>query len=88
MLRLCLRDDEIMMKHFCILLIKFYQKCISPWLPDRCRFYPTCSQYAIEAFREHGFFVGLFLTIKRVLRCNPFGGSGVDLCEKKKDKGV
>lgn len=74
------------MKKFCIFLIRFYQKCISPSFPHVCRFYPTCSNYAIEAFKENGFFVGFFLTIKRILNCNPFGGSGVDLCVKKKIK--
>ena len=74
------------MKNLCVLLIRGYQKFISPLLPHVCRFYPTCSQYAIEAFQEHGFFVGFFLTMKRILRCNPYGGFGVDLCVKKKKK--
>jgi putative membrane protein insertion efficiency factor len=76
------------MKSFCIFLIRVYQKFISPLLPHVCRFYPTCSRYAIEVFREHGFFVGFFLTAKRIFRCNPLGGSGIDLCVKKKKTGV
>ena len=61
-----------------ILLVRFYQLCISPLKPPCCRFTPTCSQYAIEAFRKHGAIKGLCLTIWRILRCNPWGGSGYD----------
>ena len=66
------------MKHLCIFLIRLYQKWISPIKPPCCRFYPTCSAYAIEAFRKRGFFVGFGLTIWRILRCNPFGRPGLD----------
>ncbi|MBR5784215.1 MAG: membrane protein insertion efficiency factor YidD [Bacteroidales bacterium] len=59
-------------------LVRFYQICISPYTPPSCRFTPTCSQYAIEALRKHGPLKGLWLTIKRILRCNPWGGSGYD----------
>lgn len=61
-----------------ILPIRFYQKFISPLTPPSCRFTPTCSQYAIEAIRKHGPFKGLALAIWRLLRCNPWGGSGYD----------
>lgn len=61
-----------------ILLIRFYQLCISPLKPPSCRFTPTCSQYALEAFRKWGPFKGLYLTVRRILRCHPFGGSGYD----------
>ncbi|MEC8448587.1 MAG: membrane protein insertion efficiency factor YidD [Pseudomonadota bacterium] len=61
-----------------IKLIKIYQKFLSPLLGQNCRFHPTCSQYAIEAISAFGFFKGLYLTFKRVLRCNPWGGSGID----------
>lgn len=61
-----------------VLLIKFYQICISPFTPPSCRFTPTCSQYALEAFRKHGPFKGLYLTVRRLLRCHPWGGSGYD----------
>ena len=61
-----------------IFLIKLYQYLISPWLPKSCRYVPTCSQYGIEAFRKHGVFKGFWLTFKRVLSCNPWGGSGYD----------
>lgn len=61
-----------------ILPIRFYQKFISPLKPPTCRFTPTCSQYAIEAIRKHGPFKGLYLAVWRILRCNPWGGSGYD----------
>jgi len=61
-----------------IFLIKAYQKIISPWLPARCRYTPTCSQYGIEAFKKYGPIKGFWLTLKRVVRCNPWGGHGHD----------
>lgn len=56
----------------------FYRGCISPMFPPSCRFTPTCSQYALEALRRHGPFKGTWLTIKRLSRCHPWGGSGYD----------
>ena len=61
-----------------VLPIRFYQTCISPFTPPSCRFTPTCSQYAKEAIMKHGPIKGLGLAIWRVLRCNPWGGSGYD----------
>lgn len=61
-----------------LLLIKFYQTCISPLTPAACRYTPTCSQYAKEAILKYGPFKGGWLAIKRILRCNPFGGTGYD----------
>ena len=61
-----------------VVLVRFYQICISPLKPPTCRFTPTCSQYALEAFRKHGPFKGLYLTIRRLLRCHPWGGHGYD----------
>ena len=61
-----------------ILPISFYRKYISPLKPPTCRFTPTCSQYAIEAIRKHGPFKGVALAVWRILRCNPWGGSGYD----------
>ena len=61
-----------------VFLIMFYRKCISPFTPASCRFTPTCSQYALEAFRKHGPSKGLYLTFRRLLRCHPWGGSGYD----------
>ena len=61
-----------------MLPIKFYQRFISPMTPSACRFTPTCSEYAAQALKKHGPIKGLFLAIKRILRCNPWGGSGYD----------
>lgn len=61
-----------------LLPIYFYRACISPLLPPACRFTPTCSQYAIEAIKKHGPVKGLYLAIRRILRCHPWGGSGYD----------
>ena len=61
-----------------ILLVRFYQLCISPLTPPACRDTPTCSQYALEALRRYGPLKGLWLTIKRLARCHPWGGSGYD----------
>lgn len=58
--------------------IRVYQQVISPWLPPSCRYIPTCSQYAIEALQKYGPIRGLWLAIKRILRCNPWGGHGYD----------
>ena len=61
-----------------ILPIRFYQRYISPLTPPSCRFTPTCSQYAIEALRKHGPIYGMYLAIRRLLRCHPWGGHGYD----------
>lgn len=61
-----------------LLPIKFYQCCLSPLKPPSCRYVPTCSQYASEAIRKYGPVKGLWLAIKRLLRCHPWGGSGYD----------
>ena len=67
------------MKHVCILLIRFYRKFLSPLKSKPCcRFTPTCSAYALEAFQKRGFFVGTVLTVYRILRCNPFCAGGYD----------
>ncbi len=66
------------MKYVMIALVRFYQKFISPIKPNCCRFTPTCSAYAIEAFKKRGFFVGFILTVMRILRCNPFSKGGYD----------
>lgn len=61
-----------------LLLIWFYQYCISPLLPKVCRYTPSCSVYAVEAIRKHGPFKGVWLAARRILRCHPWGGSGYD----------
>ena len=66
------------LKAVIILLIKFYQKAVSPWTPASCRYNPTCSSYSIDAFQKHGLWKGFVLTIKRIGSCHPWGGSGYD----------
>ena len=66
------------MKHVMIWLVRLYRKYISPLKPPCCRFKPTCSAYAIEAFQKRGFFIGFILTVWRILRCNPFSKGGYD----------
>ena len=61
-----------------VLPIRFYQIAISPLLGPSCRFTPTCSEYARQAILKHGPFKGLWLAVRRLLRCNPWGGSGYD----------
>jgi len=61
-----------------IILVKIYKYTLSPLLPNACRYNPTCSEYSMEAFRVHGFFKGLLLTIRRVGSCHPWGGHGYD----------
>ena len=67
-----------LLSNILILPIRFYQRCISPMFPPACRYVPTCSQYAIEAIKKYGPFKGLWLSIKRICRCHPWGGSGYD----------
>ena len=59
-------------------LIRFYRKALSPLIPSCCRFTPTCSQYALEAYRKHGFWRGSMLTAWRLMRCQPFCRGGWD----------
>jgi len=61
-----------------IIIIKFYKLVLSPLLPSACRFYPTCSVYAIDALQRHGLVKGLLLSVKRILRCHPFCEGGYD----------
>lgn len=66
------------MKRVLISLIKIYQRFISPLFPPSCRFYPSCSQYAVLALEKYGFFKGSFLACKRILKCHPFHPGGYD----------
>ncbi len=61
-----------------IILVKIYQWIISPIFPQTCRYTPTCSTYMIEAINKRGPFVGIYLGVKRIIRCNPWGGHGHD----------
>ena len=78
------------MNIFTLILIKFikaYKYLISPLLGNSCRYLPTCSEYSIDALKEHGFFKGLFMSIKRILSCHPIkflgGGEGFDPVKKE-----
>ncbi|MEA3485100.1 MAG: membrane protein insertion efficiency factor YidD [Candidatus Aerophobetes bacterium] len=62
-------------------LIIFYQKCISPSISPRCRFYPTCSEYTLQAIKKYGLTKGIWLGIKRIIRCHPFSQGGYDPVE-------
>ena len=66
------------LKALVILLIKIYQKAVSPWIPASCRYNPTCSSYSIDSFQKHGLWKGFVLTVKRIGSCHPWGGSGYD----------
>ena len=72
------------MKKILVFLIKFYQKEISPRKEPCCKFYPTCSNYALKAIEQHGAFKGFFLALYRFLRCNPFSKGGYDPVPLKK----
>ena len=74
------------MKRPLIWLIKFYRKYISPKTPPSCKFTPTCSQYGLEAIERFGAFKGGFMTLWRILRCNPFSKGGYDTVPQKKSK--
>ena len=69
-----------------IILIRAYQLIVSPILGSNCRFSPTCSEYAIESLKSHGLIKGLFLTIKRIGKCHPWGGHGYDPIPTKINK--
>ena len=66
-----------------IAIIKAYKLVISPLLGNHCRFYPSCSSYSIEALQRYGVFVGLYLTLKRLLKCHPFHEGGIDPVPEK-----
>lgn len=66
------------MKTLLLLLVRAYQLCISPFLGPRCRFYPTCSNYAIEAIAKHGALKGCILAARRLGKCHPWHPGGID----------
>jgi putative membrane protein insertion efficiency factor len=79
-----MKRRKAMLKKIFISLIRFYQVAISPLKPPTCRFYPTCSQYGLEAVQRFGALKGGWLTIKRILKCHPFHPGGVDPVHEKK----
>lgn len=66
------------MKKLTILLIRCYRYCLSPFLGSHCRFYPSCSSYALHAVEHHGFIKGGYLSAKRILKCHPWHPGGYD----------
>ncbi len=67
-----------LLKYIPLLIIKFYQYCIRPFIPSACRYTPSCSEYGIQAINKHGAFKGSWLSLKRIFRCHPWGGNGFD----------
>ncbi len=66
------------MRILLLMLLRLYKFTVSPYLGPRCRFYPTCSDYAHEAISQHGVMRGMYLAMKRVCRCHPFSAGGID----------
>ncbi len=66
------------MKQLLLLIVRFYRSCISPLLPPSCRYYPTCSAYAMEAIERYGAQRGGWMALRRILRCHPFHKGGYD----------
>ncbi len=69
-----------------IILVRVYQLIVSPLIGSNCRFMPTCSEYAIESFKTHGLLKGLFLSIKRIGKCHPWGSYGYDPIPTRESK--
>lgn len=67
-----------LVRFFLVGLVRFYQRFLSPLKPPTCRFYPTCSHYAVEALERHGAFWGSYLAVKRILKCHPLHPGGID----------
>tara|TARA_B100000886_G_C20354238_1_gene462282 strand:+ start:522 stop:785 length:264 start_codon:yes stop_codon:yes gene_type:complete len=76
---------ENLIINFLLFLIRIYKIFLSPHLGQNCRYHPTCSSYAQESLKIHGLKKGVILSVKRISKCHPLGGSGVDLVPEKKD---
>ena len=66
------------MKRIVVVLLKLYRALVSPYVPTTCRFYPSCSEYGVQALQKYGIFKGGWLTVKRIARCHPFNPGGYD----------
>lgn len=71
------------LRYIFLLPVFFYRKCISPLFPPCCKYYPTCSTYAVRAFKKHGIIKGTILSVWRILRCNPWSNGGIDPVPEK-----
>jgi len=78
LMRISLKKIDGFIRYIVIFLIKVYRRFISPITPNSCRFYPTCSEYSMLAFKKYHFFKAFFLSFSRILRCNPFNEGGYD----------
>ncbi len=67
-----------LLEYILIAIILFYRKLISPMFPSSCRFYPTCSAYSLEAIKKYGPFRGIYLSVRRILKCHPYNKGGYD----------
>jgi len=76
---------EKLVVNFLLVLIKVYKIFVSPYLGQNCRYHPTCSSYAQESLKIHGLKKGVLLSLKRISKCHPLGGSGVDFVPEKED---
>ncbi len=74
------------MKRILMGIIRFYQLVLSPFMASNCRFYPTCSHYALEAVEKHGALKGSWLAVRRIGRCNPWHEGGIDLVPEPRKK--
>ncbi|MBQ7733564.1 MAG: membrane protein insertion efficiency factor YidD [Synergistaceae bacterium] len=72
-----------MLSRLAIIFIRMYQLIISPYLGTNCRFYPSCSSYAISVYQEWGFIKGTWLTLRRLIRCGPWNDGGIDMPPKR-----
>ncbi len=69
-----------------VLAVRFYQATLSPWFGGHCRYFPSCSEYAIQALTTHGALLGVWLAARRLLRCHPLGGAGYDPVPRRSHK--
>ena len=75
---MCNKSSSNWLTKFFLFLLQFYKYAISPHLPMACRYYPSCSEYMAQSLKKHGLLRGFVLGVKRIVRCNPWGGSGYD----------
>jgi len=81
MIKIIQTEPKKILSQLAIFLVKAYQNTLGFVFPQACRFYPSCSEYSIQALKRHGFFKGGWLSIRRLLRCHPFNPGGYDPVE-------